>query len=120
MAILIAGSTQLINFLGLISGGATSMTESNLPDAQAEYEKGLAALAAGLAGRNLIYESAGMFGSLLRVSFEGFVIENSIRGEGHPLKVIRHWPQCRAITIVYRSAIALMHGSRRAGPPGLC
>lgn len=80
MAILNAGSAQLTNSLGLISGVAASMTDSKLPDAQAGYEKGLTTLAAGLAGGNLIYESAGMFGSLLGVSFEGFVIDNDILG----------------------------------------
>jgi trimethylamine--corrinoid protein Co-methyltransferase len=78
MAILNAASAQLTNALGLISGVAASMTDSKLPDAQAGYEKGLTTLAAGLAGGNLVYESAGMFGSLLGVSFEGFVIDNDI------------------------------------------
>ena len=80
MAILNAGSAQLTNSLGLISGVAASMTDSKLPDAQAGYEKGLTTLAAALAGGNLIYESAGMFSSLLGVSFEGFVIDNDILG----------------------------------------
>lgn len=80
MAILNAGSAQLTNSLGLISGVAASMTDSKLPDAQAGYEKGLTTLAAGLAGGNLVYESAGMFGSLLGASFEGFVIDNDILG----------------------------------------
>lgn len=80
MAILNAASAQLTNALGLISGVAASMTDSKIPDAQAGYEKGLTTLAAGLAGGNLIYESAGMFGSLLGVSFEGFVIDNDILG----------------------------------------
>ncbi len=80
MAILNASSAQLTNSLGLISGVAASMTDSKLPDAQAGYEKGLTLLAAGLAGGNLIYESAGMLGSLLGVSFEGFVIDNDILG----------------------------------------
>lgn len=79
-ALLNAASAQLTNSLGLISGVAASMTDSKLPDAQAGYEKGLATLAAGLAGGNLVYESAGMYGSLLGVSFEGFVIDNDILG----------------------------------------
>ncbi len=79
-AILNAASAQLTNALGLISGVAASMTDSKLPDAQAGYEKGLTVLAAGLAGGNLVYESAGMFGSLLGVSFEGLVIDNDILG----------------------------------------
>lgn len=79
-ALLNAAAAQLTNELGLISGVAASMTDSKTPDAQAGYEKGLATLAAGLAGGNLIYESAGMFGSLLGVSFEGFVIDNEILG----------------------------------------
>jgi trimethylamine--corrinoid protein Co-methyltransferase len=41
-------------------------------------EKGLTALAAGLAGGNLIYESSGMTASLLGASFEGFVLDNDM------------------------------------------
>ena len=58
MAILNACSAQLSNRLGLISGVASSMTDSKVPDIQAGYEKGLTALAAALSGGNLIYESA--------------------------------------------------------------
>ena len=79
-AILNAASAQLTNALGLISGVAASMTDSKLPDAQAGYEKSLSLLAAGLVGGNLVYEAAGMFGSLLGASFEGFVIDNDILG----------------------------------------
>lgn len=78
MAILNAASAQLSNRLGLVSGVAASMTDAKIPDAQAGYEKGITALAAGLSGGNLIYEAAGMYGSLLGASFEGFVIDNDI------------------------------------------
>ena len=77
-ALLNAASAQLSNWLGLPSGVASSMTDSKVLDAQYGLEKASTALAAGLAGGNLIYESAGMTASLLGVSFEGFVADNEI------------------------------------------
>lgn len=44
------------------------MTDAKAIDAQYGMEKGLTALAAGLAGGNLIYESSGMTASLLGAS----------------------------------------------------
>lgn len=38
----------------------------------------MAALAAGLSGANMVYESAGMMASLLGVSFEAFVADNEM------------------------------------------
>ena len=54
------------------------MADSKIPDVQAGVEKAVTTLATGLAGGNLIYESAGMFASLLGASFEGFVIDNEM------------------------------------------
>jgi len=41
-------------------------------------EKGLSSLAAGLAGANMIYESAGMMASLLGASFEAMILDNEM------------------------------------------
>jgi trimethylamine--corrinoid protein Co-methyltransferase len=75
-----AASAQLSNWLGLVSGVASSMTDSKAIDAQYGAEKGVTALAAALSGANMIYESVGMTAALLGVSFEGFVLDNDMLG----------------------------------------
>ncbi len=78
IAVLNAASAQISNWLGLPSGVAASMTDAKAIDAQYGMEKGLTALAAGLAGGNLVYESSGMTASLLGASFEAFVLDNEM------------------------------------------
>jgi len=78
IAVLNAASAQISNWLGLPSGVAASMTDAKAIDAQYGAEKGLTALAAGLAGGNLIYESSGMTASLLGASFEAFVLDDEM------------------------------------------
>ncbi|HJM52081.1 MAG TPA: trimethylamine methyltransferase family protein, partial [Alphaproteobacteria bacterium] len=87
IALLNAASAQVSNFYDLPSGVAAGMADSKIPDAQAGYEKAISAVAAGLAGANLIYEAAGMYASLLGCSFEGFVLDNEILGTA--LRVVR-------------------------------
>ena len=77
-AILNAASAQLSNALGLPSGVASSMTDAKSIDAQYGVEKGVTALAAALAGGNLIYESSGMTAALLGASFESFLIDDEM------------------------------------------
>lgn len=79
-ALMNAASAQISNWLDLPSGVASSMTDAKAVDAQYGAEKGLTALAAGLAGGNLIYESSGMTAALLGASFEGFLIDNEMHG----------------------------------------
>ena len=78
IAVLNAAAAQMANFYDLPGGVSASMADSKIPDAQAGFEKAITTLATGLAGGNLIYESAGMFASLLGSSFEGFVIDNEM------------------------------------------
>jgi len=78
IAVLNAASAQISNWLGLPSGVASSMTDAKAIDAQYGVEKGLTALAAGLAGGNLIYESSGMTASLLGASFEAFILDDEM------------------------------------------
>ena len=78
IAVLNAASAQISNWLGLPSGIAASMTDAKAVDAQHGVEKGTTALAAALAGGNLIYESSGMMASLLGASFEAFVLDNEM------------------------------------------
>ncbi|MBE1284466.1 MAG: methyltransferase [Rhodobacteraceae bacterium] len=79
-AIMSAAAAQIINYLDLPSHTAAGMSDSKLPDAQAGYEKALANTLAGMSGCNLIYESAGMLGSLMCCSFEAMVIDNDMLG----------------------------------------
>jgi len=76
--VLNAASAQLINWLGLPSGVASSMTDAKAIDAQYGVEKAMTSLAAALAGGNLIYESSGMTASLLGASFEAFVLDDEM------------------------------------------
>ncbi len=80
IAVLNAASAQVSNWLGLPSGVACSMTDAKAIDAQYGAEKALTALAAGLGGGNLIYESSGMTASLLGASFEAFVLDDEMIG----------------------------------------
>jgi trimethylamine--corrinoid protein Co-methyltransferase len=73
-----AGAAQIGNWLGLPTGVASSMADAKAVDAQMGAEKALSALAAGLAGANMVYESAGMMASLLGVSFEAFVLDDEM------------------------------------------
>ena len=78
--VLNAAAAQVVNWLGLPSGVAAGMTDSKVPDNQAGYEKGINVVLAGQAGANLVYESAGMLGSLLSCSLEALVIDNDMLG----------------------------------------
>ena len=59
------------------------MADAKAVDAQMGAEKAISALACGLAGSNMIYESAGMMGSLLGASFEAFVLDNEMLSHIH-------------------------------------
>lgn len=82
-AVLNAASAQISNWLGLPSGVAASMADAKAVDAQMGAEKALAAVTAGLAGANMVYESAGMMASLLGASFEAFVLDDEMLGHVH-------------------------------------
>ncbi len=79
-AVLNAASAQIANFYDLPSGVAAGMADSKAPDNQAGYEKGTTTALAGLAGANLVFESAGMLASLLGCSFEAMAIDNDMLG----------------------------------------
>ena len=78
ISVLNAGAAQIANYLGLVGGVATSMADAKAVDAQMAAEKTLSATAAGLAGANLVYESAGMMASLLGVSFEAMLLDDEM------------------------------------------
>ncbi|HLW24593.1 MAG TPA: trimethylamine methyltransferase family protein, partial [Steroidobacteraceae bacterium] len=87
ISVLNAAAAQLSNWLGLPSGVASSMTDAKAVDAQMGAEKGFSALAVGLAGANMVYESSGMMASLLGASFEAFVADDEMLS--HVYRIIR-------------------------------
>ena len=79
--LLSAACAQMLCHFDLPSGAAAGMCDSKLPDSQSGYEKGSTAVMAGLAGLNLVYESAGMHASLLGFSLESMIIDNDMLGQ---------------------------------------
>jgi trimethylamine--corrinoid protein Co-methyltransferase len=79
-ALLSASCAQMANFYDLCGGVPAGMTDAKTPDAQHGYEKGYTETLLAHAGANLIYESAGMQGSLLGFSKEALVIDNDMIG----------------------------------------
>ena len=86
-ALLNAASAQISNFYDLPSGCAAGMTDSKLPDNQSGVEKAINVLMTGLAGANMIHESAGMQASLLGCCFEAMAIDSEMLG--FVLRVLR-------------------------------
>jgi trimethylamine--corrinoid protein Co-methyltransferase len=78
ITLLNAAAAQMANFYDLPGGVSASMADSKVPDAQSGYEKAISTLATGLAGANMVYESFGMFASLLGASFEGMIIDDEM------------------------------------------
>ncbi len=87
ISLLNAASAQIGNWLGLPTGVASSMADAKAVDAQMGVEKAMSALAAGLAGANMVYESSGMMASLLGASFEAFVADDEMLS--HVLRAVR-------------------------------
>ncbi len=83
ISVMNAASGQISRHLGLPCGVACSMSDAKAVDAQMGMEKALSALAAGLGGANMIYESSGMMASLLGVSFEAFVADDEMLSHVH-------------------------------------
>ena len=79
-AVLMAACGQMGRHYDLPTGIAAGMADSKIPDAQSGSEKGYTLAMAGHSGANLVYESAGMQGSLLGFSFEGATIDNDVLG----------------------------------------
>lgn len=78
--ILSAACVQLGNYFDLPTGTACGMTDSKFPDFQAGAERGYTAAAASMAGANIVYESAGMYASLLGTCPESLLMDNDVLG----------------------------------------
>ncbi len=78
--LLSAACAQLGETFDLPFGTACGMTDSKLPDFQAGAERASTALAAALSGANIVYESAGMYASLLGACPESLLLDNDVLG----------------------------------------
>jgi trimethylamine--corrinoid protein Co-methyltransferase len=56
------------------------MTDAKLPDYQAGAERASTLLSAALSGANIVYESAGMYASLLGACPESLLLDNDVLG----------------------------------------
>ncbi|MFQ5578898.1 MAG: trimethylamine methyltransferase family protein, partial [Anaerolineae bacterium] len=79
-ALMHAAAAQLGQYYNLPVYNSAGLTDSKLPDIQAGYEKGIAGMAAALAGANYIHHSAGFLESMLTVAYEQYVIDDDING----------------------------------------
>jgi trimethylamine--corrinoid protein Co-methyltransferase len=78
--LLSAACAQVGTEFGLPFSTACGMTDSKLPDFQAGAERASTALAAALSGANIVYESAGMYASLLGACPESLLLDNDVLG----------------------------------------
>ncbi len=86
-ALLTAACGQMANFYDLPGGSAAGMCDAKTPDIQAGWEKGIAYVLAGMAGTNMVYEAAGMHGSLMGFCLESLFLDNDALGQA--LRCIR-------------------------------
>ena len=80
-ALLTAACGQMAKFYDLPGGSAAGMCDAKMPDIQAGWEKGIAYVLAGMAGTNMVYEAAGMHGSLMGFCLESLFLDNDALGQ---------------------------------------
>jgi trimethylamine--corrinoid protein Co-methyltransferase len=78
--ILSAACVQMGNYFDLPTGTACGMTDAKLPDFQAGAERAYTAVAAAMAGANIVYEAAGMYASLMGTCPESLLMDNDVLG----------------------------------------
>ena len=78
--ILSAACAQVGQHLGLPTGTGCGMSDAKLPDFQGGAEHASNVAVAALSGANIIYESAGMYASLLSACPESLLIDNDVLG----------------------------------------
>jgi trimethylamine--corrinoid protein Co-methyltransferase len=79
-AILSSACAQMGNYYNLPTGTACGMTDSKFPDFQGGAERAYTLSCAATSGANIIYESAGMYASLLGTCPESLLIDNDVLG----------------------------------------
>ncbi|MCE2425856.1 MAG: trimethylamine methyltransferase family protein, partial [Pseudomonadales bacterium] len=78
--LLSAACAQVGNHFDLPFGTACGMSDAKFPDFQAGAERAATVLSAALSGANVVYESAGMYASLLGTCLESLLLDNDILG----------------------------------------
>ncbi len=79
-AIMSSACAQMGHYYNLPTGTCGGMTDAKFPDIQAGAERAYTTASIASAGANLIYESAGMYASLLGACPESVLIDNDILG----------------------------------------
>ncbi|MFP6775170.1 MAG: trimethylamine methyltransferase family protein [PS1 clade bacterium] len=75
-----AACAQMGNHFDLPTGTAAGMTDAKFPDFQAGTERASTHVATAMAGANIVYESAGMYASLLGTCPESLILDNDFLG----------------------------------------
>ena len=78
--ILSAACAQVGQYFNLPMGTGAGMSDSKLPDFQGGAEHASNVAIAALSGANIIYESAGMYASLLSTCPESLILDNDLLG----------------------------------------
>ena len=78
--LLSAACAQMGNHYDLPFGTACGMSDSKFPDYQGGAERAYTVIPAALSGANIIYESAGMYASLLGTCPESLLLDNDVLG----------------------------------------
>jgi trimethylamine--corrinoid protein Co-methyltransferase len=79
-AILSSACAQMGNHFDLPTGTACGMSDSKFPDFQGGAERAYTTTCAATSGANIVYESAGMYASLLSTCPESLLIDNDLLG----------------------------------------
>jgi len=79
-AILSSTCAQMGNHFNLPTGTACGMTDAKFPDFQGGAERAYTLSCAATSGANIIYESAGMYASLLGACPESLIMDNDVIG----------------------------------------
>jgi trimethylamine--corrinoid protein Co-methyltransferase len=79
-AILSSACAQMGNYFNLPTGTACGMSDAKFPDFQGGAERAYTLSCAATSGANIIYESAGMYASLLGTCPESLLMDNDILG----------------------------------------
>ncbi|KMK67170.1 trimethylamine:corrinoid methyltransferase [Puniceibacterium sp. IMCC21224] len=80
-ALLTAGCAQMHRFYDLPGGAAAGIADSKLPDMQTGWEQMCSNVMAGLSGLNMVYEAAGMHGSLMGFCHESLILGDDLIGQ---------------------------------------
>ena len=78
--LLSAACAQIGLHFDLPFGTACGMSDAKFPDFQAGAERASTVLSAALSGANIVYESAGMYASLLGTCLESLLLDNDVLG----------------------------------------